>query len=109
MRYREQRFPCDTSVVVLLDGVPRRARLINVGAAGGRIQELGPVPRGASVTIQHIGAAYPAVVVWSNPQRTGLRFWQRLTPAQVAALRQVGAPGGEGWRSQGSGTFREMA
>jgi hypothetical protein len=109
MRYREQRLPCDTGVVVLLDGVPRLARLVNIGATGGRVEGLGQVPQGASVTLEHVGTPYPAVVIWSNPRQAGLRFGQRLSTAQVAALRKVGAPTGEGWVPSGPGAYREMA
>ncbi len=109
MRYREPRYPCDTDVLVLHDGDRRRARLVNLGSTGARIEGLGTVPRRAAVTLSHIGALYPATVVWSNPRRTGLRFWQRLSAAQVAALRQVGSHDGEGWLAPGPTGYREMA
>ncbi len=109
MRYRELRYPCDTDLIVLQDGARCRARLVNLGHSGARIKGLGTVPRGATVTLSHIGALYPATVVWSNPQHTGLRFWRRLSAAQVCALRQVGAHDGQGWLAPASGAFREMA
>lgn len=109
MRYRELRYPCDTDLLILLDGSRRQARLVNLGHTGARVEGLGTIPRGSAVTISHIGALYPATVIWSNPQRAGLRFWQRLTAAQVSALRQVSAHDGKGWLAPAAGGFREMA
>lgn len=109
MRYRVQRYPTDKDVWLEHGDRTERVQLADISASGARLRHLDQLSDGALVTIRHLHLRVPARVVWSDDEKTAVRFVVPLSTTDRDALR--GAKGGSmaGWGTSVQYQLRELS
>ena len=104
MQYRSHRYPTEYPVQLCSPGGSLKAKIVNVHAAGAKIQVAAPLLRGDRVSFQILSTPVHGIVLWSARGHIGVTFRPELTMDQVDTLRQrrdsrnVHRPGQVGFR-----------
>lgn len=99
MRARDQRFPCDFPVEVLLPHGEAWVVIYDVAIGGAGLGGVRGLRNGQGCTLVLEGRRMPATVCWVDGDKFGVKFQRRLLPSEfdmisgVDAYAQVTRPG----------------
>lgn len=85
--YRSVRLPISYPARVFTQGEQYEASLFNLSISGACVANPGVLSRGMLVSLEFGGHTFPqSTVKWADSDRAGIRFFQRLTDAQITTL-----------------------